>query len=149
MRAIRRPSVFFIAFVAAVVAAGCSDSYGGRMEVSGTVKLQGQLLQDGLITLVPLEGQDTQSGSLIKKGAYKIPRQTGLKPGKYLVQITSGDGKTPANEDIAAPGITNIVSMDRIPEDWNSQSKHRVEVKSTGANKFDFDIPNVNTPRKR
>jgi hypothetical protein len=150
MRTVRKPFLLLIAFAATAVVAGCSDSYAGRMEVSGTVKLKGQPLKDGSITFVPLDGQDTQNGSAILKGAYKIPRQSGLKPGKYLVQITSGDGKTPANEEIAAPGgSTNIVSVDLIPEDWNTRSKQQVEVKSNDANKFNFDIPNVNTPKKK
>src|SRR5262249_36311825 len=107
----------------------------------------------------PLDGQDTQSGAGIVKGQYKVPRQNGLKPGKYLVRLTAGDGQTPANPEIRLPtnndeaagpgGFRNIVSLDLIPEDWNTNSKHQVEVKSSGVNKFDFDIPNVNTPKKR
>ena len=41
MQTVRQVYVLLIVFAAAVVAAGCSDSYDGRMEVSGTVKLVG------------------------------------------------------------------------------------------------------------
>jgi hypothetical protein len=83
-----------------------------------------------------------------------------LKPGKYLVRLTSGDGKTiarvgvredknPPKELAAAPGgSTNIVSMDRIPEEWNIRSKQEREVKANGVNRFDFDIPSANTSRR-
>jgi hypothetical protein len=145
-------AVFCCALVAlgAALLAGCSDSYGGRRAVSGAVKLEGQPLKDGSITFVPLDGQDTQSGAEILNGGYKVPREHGLKPGKYLVRLSSGDGKTPdREEDIAGPSSTNIVSVDRIPPEWNTDSKQQVEVKSSGANQFDFDIPNINPRLKK
>jgi hypothetical protein len=130
--------------------AGCSDSLGGRMAVSGAVKLEGQPLKDGSIDFVPLDGQDTQSGAGITNGTYSVPRDHGLKPGKYLVRLTSGDGKTPdREEDIAGPSSSNIVSVDRIPPEWNTDSKQQVDVKSSGGNHFDFDIPNINPRLKK
>jgi hypothetical protein len=131
------------------VLAGCSDPAGGRVVISGHVTLEGKALDKGSILFVPLDGQDTQSGAAITDGDYVMPRDHGLKPGKYLVRITAGDGKTPANEEAGQPGgSTNIISMDRIPEDWNTQSKQQCEVKPNEPNKFDFDIPKANTPRR-
>src|SRR5437879_2607640 len=77
---------------------GCADSYGGRQAVSGRVILEGQPLKSGSIHFEPLDGQDTTGGSGIENGEYHVPRQNGLKPGKYLVQLTAPDGKTPATE---------------------------------------------------
>lgn len=130
---------------------GCADPLGGRMEVTGAVKLKGEPLQDGLIIFVPLDRQDTQSGAPIVKGSYRVPREQGLKPGKYLVRLSAGDGKTPVNEEEAAGpgGSTNIISLDLIPEEWNTKSTQTREVTSTGPNRFDFDIPTINTPKKR
>jgi hypothetical protein len=134
----------------AALLAGCSDPYGGRMAVSGAVKLVGEPVKDGSITFVPLDGQDTQSGAGIVNGQYQVPREHGLKPGKYLVRLSSGDGKTPdREEDIAGPSSTNIVSVDRIPPEWNTDSKQQVEVKSSASNQFDFDIPNINPRLKK
>jgi hypothetical protein len=150
MRALLRPLSLPLVFAAAVLVAGCSGSYGGRMEVTGAVKLVGQPIQDGTIVFKPLDKQDTQSGAQIVKGEYKVPRPQGLKPGKYLVQISSGDGKTPVNLDEgAAPGpSSNITSVDRVPDDWNIRSKQEIEVKSSGPNRFDFEIPNYNPKYK-
>jgi hypothetical protein len=116
------------------------------MEITGAVKLVGQPIQDGSVVFKPLDKQDTQEGAQIVNGQYKIPRQQGLKPGKYQVQISSGDGKTPVNLDTdAAPGPSaNITSVDRVPADWNIRSKQEITVKSSGPNKFDFEIPNYN-----
>lgn len=133
---------------------GCGGGSGGKLEVSGKVTLEGQPLKDGSIMFVPLDKEGTQGAGAIDSGNYKIPSKHGLKPGKYLVQITSGDGVTRAdgggNEEAGGPGgSTNIVSVDRVPEDWNVSSKQQVEVKSSGKNVFDFAIPNANPKAKK
>jgi hypothetical protein len=145
----RRALLFGACFLLAAAPAGCSD-YGGRLAVHGEVTLQGQPLKEGVISFVPLDGQDTQSGAPVVNGTYAVPRQSGLKPGKYLVQLTAGDGKTPHDEEAAAPGgSTNIVSFDLIPEEWNVRSTQKVEVKKDGDNQFNFNVPRANTPKKR
>jgi hypothetical protein len=147
---LRRAALLGLLTVLAAAPAGCSDRYGGRQAVRGAVTLQGQPLKEGVIAFVPLDGQDTQSGAPVVNGSYSVPRESGLKPGKYLVQLTAGDGKTPHDEEAAAPGgSTNIVSLDLIPEDWNVRSKQQVEVRKDGDNQFDFHVPRANAPRKR
>jgi hypothetical protein len=136
----------------AVIVTGCSDPYAGRMEVTGVVKLVNEPIQDGTIEFKPVDKQnaDTHSGAPIKNGAYTVPRKNGLKPGKYLVIISSGSG-TPANlEEGASPGPAggNFTSQDKVPEDWNLKSNHEVEVKSGVTNKFDFDIDHYNPKYK-
>jgi hypothetical protein len=132
------------------IAAGCSDPYAGQAEVTGHVRLGGQSLRAGSISFEPLDGQGTQSGAAITNGEYKVPRQHGLKPGRYRVRVTAGDGKTPAKSEAAGPGgSTNIVSRDLVPADWNTQSKQEVEVNAGGVNTFDFDIPAIDAPKAR
>jgi hypothetical protein len=132
--------------VAAAWAAGCSGSHGGRVAVSGTVKLKGQSIKDGAIVLFePLENQDTAGNATVTGGAFAIPREAGLKPGKYLIRITAGDGKTAVNpvdpDSPPGPGGTNIISKDAVPRDWNVNSKQEVTVTKDGPNRFDFNIP--------
>ena len=137
------------ALVCAAILSGCSDPYAGREAVSGSVTLEGQPLNDATILFDPVDGQDTASGAAVENGAYKVERAAGLKPGKYRVRITAGDGKTPTNEEEAGgPGGTNIVSMDRIPPEYNEQTQQQVEVKAGGPNKFDFAIPKARPIRK-
>ena len=121
---------------------GCGPDYGGRQEVKGTIKLKGQLLDQGVIDFTPLESQPTKGGALISNGAYNIPRKSGLMKGKYRVIITAGDGRTRENSD-EPPGPTgaNIISKERIPADYNVNSKQEVEVGESKANVFDYDIP--------
>jgi hypothetical protein len=148
-----RSRVATLALILAVFAAGCTDQYAGRLPVSGTVTLEGQPLKEGSIQLLPLENQDTQTGSAIVDGKFTIEKRDGLKPGKYMVRITSGDGVTPANsneEEAAGPGgSTNIVSVDRIPADWSDQSKQQIEIKAAGDNVFKFEIPKARVIKKK
>jgi hypothetical protein len=130
--------------IAALVVAwlGCGPNYGGRQEVKGTVKLKGTPLDQGVIDFTPLDSQPTKSGAVITNGSYLIPRQSGLMKGKYRVMITSGDGRTPENSN-EPPGPTgaNIISKERIPPEYSSNSKQEVDVTEKRANVFDFDIP--------
>src|SRR5262245_50132665 len=127
------------------IAHGCGPSAGGRQEVKGTIKLKGQLLDQGQITFIPISGNGTtKEGALITNGEYLIDRPHGLMPGTYRVSITSGDGRTPANASSdQGPGPTgaNIISKDRIPPEYGVNSKQDVEVTDKKPNVFNFDIP--------
>jgi hypothetical protein len=138
----------WLAVSLAVLAVGCSDNYGGRVGVVGDVKLKGQPIKSGVISFEPASGQDTAATSPITNGAYEIPRASGLKPGKYLIRVTAGDGKTPINpvnpDEPPGPGgkgTTNIVSKDLVPADWNVRSKQEREVTNENPNTLNFEIP--------
>ncbi len=123
---------------------GCGSS-DDRCAVSGTVTLGGKQLDQGNIMFVPVvAATGSQVSALIKAGNYQIPKEGGLRPGKYRVDISSTDGATPdpvAAPD-AAPGPTgNFSSKERIPAKFNLESKLEVEVQKGQANKFDFPIP--------
>jgi len=124
---------------------GCTPGYGGRKEIKGTVKLKGQPVDDGIINFFPASGdQATKSGAQIIKGDYKIPAEFGLLPGKYRVSITAGDGRTKADaspDQPPGPTGANIVSKDRIPKEYNIESKVDVDVTANGPNVFSYDIP--------
>jgi hypothetical protein len=142
----QRVSLIGLAVVLAS-AVGCSDDDEGRMVVSGTVKLKGQPIPDGAIIIFePLESQGTGATQPLAGGTYTLPRQYGLKPGKYLVRITAGDGKTAVNpvdsgEPPGPSGGSNIISKELVPPDWNVRSNQQITVTKGGPNKFDFDIP--------
>ena len=123
-------------------ALGCTNDYGGRQEIKGTIKLKGTPLDQGVIDFTPLEDQPTKEGALIANGAYHIPRMSGLMKGKYRVIITSGDGRTREGSD-EPPGPTgaNIISKERIPPEYNRNTKQEVEVSDSKPNVFDYDIP--------
>ena len=122
---------------------GCATD--DRSSVSGKVTLAGKKLEQGTIMFVPVARETaTQVSALIQDGAYHIPRDGGLLPGKYRVAISSPDGKTPdpgAAPD-ALPGPSgNFASQDRIPAKFNVASTLEVEVQKGKDNTFDFPIP--------
>jgi hypothetical protein len=119
---------------------GCADPAGGREALSGEVLFKGKPLDQGTIQFIPEDGQDTTSGGLISAGQYAVAKKVGLKPGKYKVIITSGDPKVHAPPD-ELPGAPFPVAKERLPKEYNTQSKQFVEVKAGGPNRFDFNIP--------
>ncbi len=125
---------------------GCSDPNGGRMEVSGAVKLKGKPLADGTVSFEPLDGQPTRATAMLTAGEFTIPKPTGLVPGRYLIRVSAGDGKTavnPVNPDNppGPTGGTNIISKELVPADWNVDSKQEREIVKVGLNRFEFEIP--------
>jgi hypothetical protein len=124
--------------------AGCSDPFANRNEVFGKVTFKGQPLDSGIITFSPLtQSADATIGSAqIKKGEYRIPKQNGLIAGKYRISVNSPDGKTPDNDPNAAPGPTgNFASKERIPKQYNSETKEEFDVQAGKSNEYNLSIP--------
>ncbi len=132
-----------VAILLLLSAAGC-DSAGGRQEISGMVTLKGQPLDEGWIEFLPQNNATdqlvTKSGATITDGKYVIRKDEGLVPGKYRVVISSGEKNTSISDD-GGTGPRNIFSKERIPADYNAETKQVVEVKEQGPNKFDYLIP--------
>lgn len=122
---------------------GCTDDFGGRQEITGSITFKGAKLDNGFIQFVPVDpAAPTRAGAPIAAGHYTIAKPQGLMPGKYIVSISSPDGKTPESSEGAAPGPSgNFASKERIPAKYNAQSKEEIEVTKQGPNKFDFTIP--------
>lgn len=133
----------FVMFGGMILSACCFFGCGpgdGRVAVNGSVTLKGSPLDEGVIEFV---SEGMKSGTTIQNGKYEIPRDQGLVEGTYKVMITSGDGRTPVDSPDGLPGPTgaNIVSKDRIPPEYNTQTKLEAKVTGTSPNKFDFTIP--------
>lgn len=134
---------WIMAVVAGVFLAGCGEKGLDRYEVTGVITFQGKPLDRGNIQFIPADPSlPTQAGTGISAGNYTIPQAQGLVPGKYLVSISSADGETPVEGSNALPGPSgNFASKDRIPAEFNTNSKLEVEVKTDKPNKFDFTVP--------
>jgi hypothetical protein len=118
---------------------GCDQS-PPRFAVSGIITFRKAPLKNGTITFYPVS-TGTQAGTAISNGKYEIAREKGLHPGTYRVSISSPDGETPVDAN-AVPGPSgNFASKERIPAEFNKESKHEIEVTSAGPNQFDFTIP--------
>ncbi|MCI0361576.1 MAG: hypothetical protein L0211_24085 [Planctomycetaceae bacterium] len=120
---------------------GCSSS-PGTAEVSGTVLLDGQPVEEGSIQFIPVEGtKGAGAGGIIKSGNYHIPRDNGVAVGRNRVELrsfrTSG-GKV--QDPTGAPGVFTDERVQAFPPEYNDNSTVVKEVQS-GRNVFDFDVP--------
>src|SRR5438552_12289401 len=92
----------------------------GRLGLKGTVTFQGQPLDLGSIRFLPLENQELNAGALIRHGKYEVPREQGLLPGTYRVEISApeqGPPPGPPGADVVEP------ARDRIPAEFNLDSR--------------------------
>ncbi len=130
----------------AAIALVCGSAIGcgpqtNRLAVSGQVSLDGSPLDNGSIRFTSLGESLLATGALIRDGRYSIPKEKGLTPGIYRVEISSPDEDAAPvyqRNDRNQPGIPTAV--DRIPAAYNVESEQQVEVVLGERNTFDFDI---------
>jgi hypothetical protein len=112
---------------------------GSEPTVTGTVRLDGQLLTTGSIALEPIDGTPGPGGGggITKEGKYEIKR--GLRPGRYRVQVWSTRTlpRKVLNPTIPSELVDEEVSV--IPEQYNTRSILIREV-GPGSNVLDFDL---------
>jgi hypothetical protein len=131
---------------AAIIVTGCGPR-SDRLEISGNVTLDGAPLNGGSIQFTSLGEKKIGSGAMIDNGEYYIPQANGLTPGTYHVVIIAPDNDSPPIVVGAAPGQPGVKTQpERIPPEYNINSKQTIEVTADGDNHFVFDI--VSKPRR-
>ena len=120
---------------------GCGPR-SDRLAISGSVKLDGTPLDGGSIRFTSLSAEKKlASGAMVQNGEYNIPQEKGLTPGTYHVEISAPDNAAPPIMVRATPGGPGIPTQpERIPPEYNVDSKQTIEVTADGDNHFDFDI---------
>ena len=125
---------------AAIVFTGCGPR-SDRLEISGNVSLDHAPLDGGSIQFTSLGEKMIGSGAMIENGEYHIPQEKGLTPGVYHVVIIAPDNDAPPIVVGAAPGQPGVKTQpERIPPEYNINSKQTIEVTADGDNHFVFDI---------
>lgn len=120
---------------------GCKPR-SDRLPIDGKVTLNGTPLDSGSIRFGSMAGQKLfASGAMIQNGEYHIPQEKGLPPGTYHLEINAPDSTAPLVAAPAAPGEPTILTApERIPAEYNVNSKKAIEVAADSKNQFDFDI---------
>lgn len=113
-----------------LTAAGCGKSAATKLDVSGTVKYDGQDVEDGYITFVPA---DTSVG----------PEAGPIKDGKYTAKVVAGKNTVKIQATRVVPGKKGPMGEDYvgqyIPEKYNEQSELDAEV-GVGKTVHNFDL---------
>lgn len=121
--------------VAAFCLSGCGES-NGLIKVTGTVTVDGELVPEGSISFMPVNGKGVTAGGQIKNGKYFAE----VSPGEMAVQIYATkelEKENPTQEEIER-GITSD-PVQYIPEKYNKASTLRVNV-SDSSRQHDFDL---------
>ena len=114
--------------------AGCGPG-DGLITISGSVTLDGQPVEDGSISLMPVNG-GSMGGGLIENGYYTAKSS----PGEMAVQIHAHkmvQKKNPTREEIERGLTEDSVSI--IPDVYNRQSKLRITV-APDQRSFEFNL---------
>lgn len=141
---IRSHHVAALALLAMVISiGGCGGGDGlDRQAVTGTVTLDGQPLETGLITFDPASAtSETSTATEIVNGSYSFSTQTGPVPGEYRVVINSSGGEVfepPAGE---APGDSFLpVPEEKVPQKYNTQTTLTATVVSGSNESINFEL---------
>jgi len=124
---------------------GCgNENKLGRRAVSGKITFAGKPLDYGSIEFHPEQTQGVSAGGVVSEdGSYSISEAKGLPPGMYVVSVYSSYAKSETGGPVhMGPGHEDdIIQEERIPPEFNIDSKQIVEITPEGPNKFDFNIP--------
>jgi len=132
------PAVFLTAGVLVLVA-GCGGSGIERVEVSGTITLDGKPVESGSVLLIPLKGGPT-AGRAFTGGEFHIGQSDGPSPGPYRVEITAFRGTGEMIPDGDFPDKLEERQEQYIPPRYNDQSELEVQVSAEGENHWDFKL---------
>jgi hypothetical protein len=123
--------------VALLLLPGCGD--GSRGQVSGTVTLDGQAVENGVITFLPTGGTTGPSTSVeIKGGRYEIGREKGPVVGTNRVEILVYRKTGKKIREMTGGGQTDEI-VQAAPPVYNAQSTLTREIKA-GPNELNFEL---------
>lgn len=127
-------SSFVVLLASLSFLAGCGAG-DGMITISGSVTLDGEPVEDGSISLMPING-GSMGGGLIENGYYTAKSS----PGEMAVQIHAHKmvtKKNPTREEVERGLTEDSVSI--IPNVYNRQSKLRITVAPDQKN-FEFNL---------
>lgn len=145
MQLLTRSNVLaFSICTAALLLGGCGPGYEGeqRAEVSGSVKVDGESVEEGSLNLIPI-GHDGRAASVpIENGAFLIPEKDGPNLGKYRVEIYAfkyiGPAADVTNEELDSELIERNTRQ-ILPSEFNQESTLEIDIDSAKFQK-DFDL---------
>jgi hypothetical protein len=123
-----------VSLLALLVLAGCGDA-DSMAEVTGTVRVDGEPMSEGSITLVPANGDGPTAGGQIKDGKYSVRSPKGVMKVSISMPKVVGKKKVYATPDSPEMPVT----VEALPPRFNQATELRLEVKG-GSNPKDWDL---------
>lgn len=122
----------------ALVLAGCSRGYTGdqRFPLSGRVTYDGEAVDLGSISFLPVADKQRVSGGTIMDGVYTVPEERGALAGKHRIEIR---WQKRTGKKIVYPYGEEDERKEGLPPRFHKDSKLTVEV-SGDQTTFDFDL---------
>ena len=114
-----------------MAAHGCSSD-SGKGTVSGTVTLDGQPLQSGLIRFVPVDGQTPTAEATITDGEFSVEVPVGEK--RVSISAPKVVGKRPAYQTPNAPMIDIVEEL--LPRAIMHRANWCSQCNQAGAGRF-------------
>lgn len=119
---------------------GCNDRPPLGEGLSGRVIVEGNPLDDGLITLIPNAGTTgNKISTVVQAGNYQILPEDGLNAGSFRVEILGLSPSIKAMADGKRPTIGKD-SYREIDERFNEKSELQCDVVAGLANVADFHV---------
>jgi hypothetical protein len=132
--------------LAAVCGCGGGEEPLPRAAVSGTVTLDGQPLQEGVVRFVPIDNTaGPKTSVIVSQGKFSADAEQGPIVGKHRIEIESTDDGGYAMDDEQAiqklreSGVTRI-DVVRVPPNYNSHSTLTETVSADQPNVFQFNL---------
>jgi hypothetical protein len=121
-----------LSFLALPLGCGSPSTY----TITGTVTLDGQLVEQGEILFVPIEKDQAPDSGLITKGTYTVQVKAGPKQVEIRAVREVPEKRTPMGP----------VFLDYIPEEYNKHSHLTAEITAGGKKKWDFHLTTESKP---
>jgi hypothetical protein len=127
--------------VVILAGAGCGRPSGLDVRpVSGTVKVDGSLLEDGWITFSALSGDTRGFAGRIDRGRYRIE----AFPGRARVAITA-QRDVPGKMSSGGPGTPEVPVREQfIPARYNDSTELEADIPPAGIRGLDFELTTNN-----
>jgi hypothetical protein len=128
--------LFWTAMLALLTGCGQSD----RQALRGTVTLDNEPLQQGVIRFIPAPGTGGPSaGGEIHDGAFSIDSDKGVFDGSFRVEITASRKTGNQVRDRVTGEATDLYAQ-FLPTRYNGNSELTAEVKRSDPNRFEFAL---------
>jgi len=140
-----------VLFLVGTILTGCSsrstDAPFERAPVMGTVTLDGELLEAGVVRFIPTDGTTgPQTTAVVERGLFTLPADFGPVVGTHRVEIESLDTGGLAMDDeqafvrLQSGELMPEVDIVRIPPAYNERSKLIVTVPESGTSELNFEL---------